>query len=204
MPEFTQWISQNSVVEAVGVKDGRFAVVGHSEEIRPLAGKRTQTLDARGQTILPGIFDSHNHLMGVGAKLSVIRLDECTSPEEMMELVRERAKITPKGEWIVGMGWNDGIFKDGRLPTRHDIDPATSDHPVILMRFFNMDVVNSLALNLASINRFTPDPLGGKMEHDPDGEPNGLLRASAKTTGALLGSAADTGAAQRTYPSGLR
>jgi predicted amidohydrolase YtcJ len=119
--------------------------------------------------------------MEVGAKLSQIRLDECGSPEEMMELVRQRAKDTPPGEWIVGQGWNEGNFSGGRLPTRHDIDPATSEHPVILMRFFNTDVVNSYALRLAGVDRHTPDPEGGKIGRDAGGEPNGLLRASAKT-----------------------
>jgi predicted amidohydrolase YtcJ len=110
----------------------------------------------------------------------------------MMELVRERARVTPPGAWIIGQGWNEGNFSDKRLPTRHDIDPATSEHPVILMRFFNTDVVNSCALRMAGIDRHTPDPEGGKIERDADphphpqdtlegcGAPNGLLRASAK------------------------
>ncbi|MBN1661628.1 MAG: amidohydrolase, partial [Anaerolineae bacterium] len=74
----------------------------------------------------------------------------------------------------------EGFFDDGRLPTRHDLDPATADHPVLLMRFFNTDVVNSTALRLAGVDRHTPDPEGGRIERDAGGEPNGLLRASAK------------------------
>jgi predicted amidohydrolase YtcJ len=88
---------------------------------------------------------------------------------------------TPPGEWIVGQGWNEGYFSDGRLPTRQDIDPATAEHPVVLMRFFNTDVANSYALRLAGIDRHTPDPEGGRIERDTSGEPNGLLRASAKS-----------------------
>jgi predicted amidohydrolase YtcJ len=130
--------------------------------------------------VIPGIFDSHNHLLEVGTKLSQLRLDECRSPGEMMELVREKAKDTPEGEWIIGQGWNEGVFKDGRLPTRHDIDPATDKHPVLLNRFFNVDVVNTVALKKAGIDRDTADPEGGRIEHDPDGSPDGLLRASAK------------------------
>jgi predicted amidohydrolase YtcJ len=115
-----------------------------------------------------------------GAKLATIRLDECESPEEMAALVAARAKDTPPGTWIIGQGWNEGNFRDSRLPTRHDIDPATADHPVVLMRFFNTDVVNSYALRLAGITRSTPDPDQGRIERDADGEPNGLLRAKAK------------------------
>lgn len=172
--------AKGTVAQAVAIKDSRIVAVGGDAEIESLAGDHTKRIDLGGRTVIPGIFDSHNHLLEVGAKLSTIRLDECQSPQEMMELVRQRVKDTPPGEWIVGQGWNEGNW-GGRLPTRHDIDPATVEHPVILMRFFNIDVVNSCALRLAGIDRHTPDPKGGKVEHDADGEPNGLLRASAKT-----------------------
>ena len=172
---------ESTIAQAMAVKDGRIVAVGSNGEISATAGPNAQRIMLGGRAVIPGIFDSHNHLMEVGAKLSQIRLDECQSAEEMMELVQERANDTPPGAWIVGQGWNEGNFPDGRLPTRHDIDPATAEHPVILMRFFNTDVVNSYALRMAGITRDTPDPKGGKIERDPDGEPNGLLRASAKT-----------------------
>jgi hypothetical protein len=168
------------IASAVAVKGDRILAVGQDPEITPLAGSNTELIDLGGRPVLPGLFDSHAHLQEVGLKLSLIRLDECCSAEEMMELVRERAKRTPPGEWIVGTGWNENNFTSGQLPTRHDIDPATADHPVILMRFFNMDLVNSYALRAAHITRHTPDPADGRIERDPDGEPNGLLRAKAK------------------------
>jgi predicted amidohydrolase YtcJ len=84
----------------------------------------------------------------------------------------------------VGEGWNEGNFVDadppGRLPTRWDIDPATDQHPVILMRFFNTDVVNSVALRMAGVTRTTANPPGGEIGRDAAGEPNGRLRAAAK------------------------
>lgn len=167
-------------VEAIAVKDGRFLALGSNSQIEDLAGEHTRRLDLQGQTVIPGLFDSHAHLQEVGVKLAAIRLDECQSPEEMMELVRVRAQETPPGTWIVGMGWNEGNFGDGRLPTRHDIDPATDQHPVILQRFFNADVVNGVALQLAGITRHTPNPPSGRIERDVDGEPTGLMRAAAK------------------------
>jgi predicted amidohydrolase YtcJ len=170
-----------TITQAVAVKDGRILALGIDAEVKALAGSATKRLDLGGCALIPGIFDSHNHLLEVGAKLSMLRLDECRSQQEMMELVRDRAEITPPGEWIIGQGWNEGIFEDGRLPTRHDIDPATSQHPVILMRFFNTDVVNAYVLEMVGINRDTPDPEGGRIERDAAGDPNGLLRASAKT-----------------------
>jgi predicted amidohydrolase YtcJ len=172
------------VAGALAIKDGRILAVGDDGFIAALAGADTQVVDLAGRTVLPGIFDSHNHLQQVGVKLTRIRLDECRSPAEMMELVRARAQVTPPGHWIVGEGWNENNFTEarppGRLPTRQDIDPATDRHPVILMRFFNTDLVNRVALRLAGIARQTPDPEGGKIERDAAGEPNGLLRAAAK------------------------
>ena len=173
--------ADSTIAQSVAIKDSRIVAVGLDAQVGALAGPGTQQLDLKSQAVIPGIFDSHNHFLEVGAKLSMIRLDECQSQQEMMELVRERAKVTPPGEWIIGQGWNEGMFADGQLPTRQDIDPATSEHPVILMRFFNTDVINSHALNLAGITRDTPDPEGGRIERDATGEPNGLLRASAKT-----------------------
>jgi hypothetical protein len=172
---------RRSVVPALAARQGRILTLGSDAEMQALVGPGTRLLDLQGRTAIPGLFDSHNHLLEVGAKLSTIRLDECRSVEEMVELVRRRAGETPPGDWIVGQGWNEGYFADGRLPTRRDLDPATAKHPVILMRFFNTDAVNSVALRLAGIDRGTPDPEGGRIERDPDGEPNGLLRASAKT-----------------------
>lgn len=170
----------NQVVEAVAIKDGRILTLGANEAIMPLAGAQTRLIDLQGRAAIPGIFDSHNHLLQVGIKLIRIRLDECRSPEEMMELVRTRAQSTPPGHWIIGEGWSEHNFVNNRLPTRFDIDPATNQHPVILMRFFNMDVVNSVALRMAGVHKQTPDPEGGRIERDASGEPTGILRASAK------------------------
>jgi predicted amidohydrolase YtcJ len=170
----------DTVASAVAIKDGCFIAVGADAAVLPLAGPGTQVSDLQGRAVIPGLFDSHAHLQEVGVKLSQIRLDECRSAEEMMELVRERARVTAPGEWIVGTGWNEGNFYDGRLPTRHDIDPATAQHPVLLMRFFNTDLINTVALRLAGITADTSDPADGRIERDADSEPNGLLRAKAK------------------------
>lgn len=170
----------NPVVEAVAIKDGHILALGANHAIVPLAGAQTNVIDLHGRTVIPGLFDSHNHLLQVGIKLIRIRLDECRSPAEMMELVRARAQTTPPGHWIIGEGWSEHNFADNRLPTRFDIDPATDQHPVMLMRFFNMDVVNSVALRLAGVYKQTPDPAGGRIERDASGEPTGILRASAK------------------------
>ncbi|MFN8512826.1 MAG: amidohydrolase [Chloroflexia bacterium] len=166
---------------AIACKDGRVVAIGDDAEVRALAGERTGQIDLEGKMAIPGLNDAHNHMLQMGLKFSHIQLDDCASIAEMVGRVREWAARTPKGQWIIGEGWNESYFAEGRLPTRDDLDAATTEHPVVMMRFFNMDVVNSAALALAGVDASTPDPAGGKIERREDGEPNGLLRASAKS-----------------------
>jgi predicted amidohydrolase YtcJ len=165
---------------ALAAKDGRVVALGDDEAVLALAGPRTELVDLAGRTAIPGINDAHNHMLELGQKLGRIALENCRSIAEMVELVRAAAERTPAGEWIIGDGWNESLFAEGRLPTRHDLDAATTRHPVLLKRFFNMDVVNSAALALGGVTRNTPDPQGGRIERDADGEPTGILRAAAK------------------------
>jgi predicted amidohydrolase YtcJ len=169
------------VVEALAVQNGRIAALGQEEEVLLLAGPSTRMLDLAGRTAIPGLIDSHIHLMDVGTKLSHLRLDECRTPRDMMLLIRERARETPPGAWIIGEGWNEGNFPGRKLPTRHDIDSATDQHPVVLLRFYHMDLVNTVALRLAGIDRHTPDPVSGVIVRDGAGEPTGLLIAKARS-----------------------
>lgn len=165
---------------ALACYDGKVMATGDNASIRALAGINTKQIDLRGRCTVPAFNDAHNHMLEVGLKFTRVRLDECTSIAEMVEMVRARSKMTPDGEWIIGEGWNDARFAEGRLPSRLDIDAATNRHPVLLKRFFNMDVVNTRALELAGVTRDTSDPQGGKIEHFDDGTPSGILRASAK------------------------
>jgi hypothetical protein len=173
--------AEGDVVDALAVAGDRIAAVGRAADVLALATNSSAVVDLGGRTVLPGLIDSHNHLLEVGIKAAAIRLDECRSPAEMAALVRQRAAVTPPGRWIVGMGWNEANFPGQQLPTVADIDAATDRHPVLLMRFFNTDLVNTVALRQAGITSGTPHPPGGRIEHDAKGEPNGLLRATAKT-----------------------
>lgn len=166
---------------AIACLDGRVLALGDDESVLALAGPRTRRVDLAGRTVIPGINDAHNHMLELGLKLRKLQVEHCTSIAEMVRLVAEAAERTPPGEWIVGEGWNESLFSEGRLPNRHDLDAATTRHPVLLKRFFNMDVVNSYALQLAGVGAHTPDPQGGKLEREADGHPDGILRASAKT-----------------------
>lgn len=172
--------SQRTFASALACRDGKFVAVGDDADVLRLKGESTRVIDLNGRTVVPGFNDAHNHMLEQGLKLGRIRLDECHSIGDMAALVRERAKHTPAGEWIIGEGWNESLFAEGRLPDRHDIDAATTQHPVLLKRFFNMDVVNTAALQKAGVDARTSDPTGGKIEHLSDGSPSGILRAAAK------------------------
>lgn len=167
-------------VSALACKDGHIVALGDDASILALAGPATQTVDLQGRLAVPGFNDAHNHMLELGLKLGRLQLDACQSIEEMVDGVRAWAERIPPGEWIIGEGWNESLFAEGRLPTRLDLDRATTGHPVLLKRFFNMDVVNTRALELGGVDRTTPDPPGGKIERLPDGSPSGRLRASAK------------------------
>jgi predicted amidohydrolase YtcJ len=171
---------------ALACKDGRVVALGSDAEVLALAGPQTELLDVSGRTVVPGFNDAHNHMLELGLKLGRIGLDDCSSIAEMVERVRSAAATTPAGQWIIGEGWNESHFSEGRLPNRHDLDAATTAHPVLLKRFFNMDVVNTRALELAGVGSATPDPQGGKVEREADGAPSGVLRASAKDLCRLL------------------
>ena len=165
---------------AVACLNGRFVAVGDDAAVGALAGPGTTMVNLHGATVIPAFNDAHNHMLEQGLKLSRVRLDECASIAEMATLVREAGEHTPAGQWIIGEGWNESNFAEQRLPNRHDLDAATTRHPVVLKRFFNMDVVNTAALARAGVDAHTPDPAGGKIEHLADGSSSGILRAAAK------------------------
>ncbi len=167
--------------QAIACRDGRVVALGDDASVLALAGPATEVVDLGRRMVIPGINDAHNHMLEVGIKMTRLELDACHSIREMVDGVRAWAGRTPPGAWVIGEGWNESYFAEGRLPTRHDLDAATPDHPVLLKRFFNMDVVNTRALALAGIDASTPDPPGGRIERDADGTPTGILRAAAKT-----------------------
>jgi predicted amidohydrolase YtcJ len=171
--------------QAFAVRDGRFAAVGSDEQIREWRGPQTEVVDLQRRTVIPGLIDAHNHLLGTGKVLRAIPLFGARSIHEVQAKLQERAAATPKGEWIMGRGWDESLFADARTPTRHDLDAVAPDHPVVLHRVWNKLVCNSLALKLAGITRESTDPpadmlYAGRMARDVHGEPTGLFTDRAK------------------------
>ena len=166
--------------EGVAIIHDRIAAVGSDSEIRKWIGPATKTIDARGNTVLPGFIDSHVHFSSGGGEISGVQLRDAATPAEFSHRIAEFARKTPKGEWITGGTWDHELWGGSPLPSRDWIDKDTPDNPVFVSRYDgHMGLANSLALKLAHIDRNTPNPNGGTIVKDARGEPTGLLKDSA-------------------------
>jgi predicted amidohydrolase YtcJ len=162
-----------SIREAIAIKDGRIAAVGGNELRNRYPGARA--IDLRGRTVIPGFHDTHIHLAGHSRRY--IDLNDTTSLAQLKQQVSEKGKELGPGEWITGSGWDEYHFKELRKPVRGDLDAAAPNNPVVLTRAGgHSSVGNSKALQLADINKATPDPERGLIERDAKGEPNGVIR----------------------------
>lgn len=171
-------------VSAVRLRHGAISAVG--TDAQALAGRtsRTEIVDLRGRIVVPGFVDSHTHFHRFAIlRRHFIDLDDPSIKQvrDVVAAVAARAAEKPKGGWIEGDNLSDGRLRERRLLTRHDLDDAAPDHPVLLRGVGkHLAVANSLALRLAGIDRTTPDPVGGRIERDADGEPTGVLHERGK------------------------
>jgi hypothetical protein len=166
--------------EAVAIREERILAVGSSAEVRALAGPSTRVVDLKGRTVLPGLIDSHNHMLRAGFRWpSEVRLDDAASVEEILARLRERAGAAKPGEWILTLGgWHESQIKERRMPTRAELDRAAPDHPVFLHELLAAGVMNSAALKALGITAQMPVPKGTILELGPDGQPTGVFRGA--------------------------
>lgn len=172
------------IADSFRIEDGKFVAVGSGLEkaCTPHLDSNTKYLDAGGARILPGLIDAHLHLLGGGLQLSRINLRDVPDRAAFIAAVAERARQTPKGQWIQGGRWSTESWPDPAQPTREWIDAVTADHPVLLSRMDGHGALaNSVALKLAGIDAHGPaDPPGGQIERDrTTGEPTGILKDAA-------------------------
>ncbi|MPY78267.1 MAG: amidohydrolase family protein, partial [Actinophytocola sp.] len=172
-----------STADAVAIRDGRVLALGTSREMAALAGERTEWCDLAGRTALPGFIETHNHPYFFGLTLAAA-VDAGSPPNDaiadIVERVAEAARAAEPGEWIVGYRYDDTLLADCRHPTRHDLDPVSGDHPVLLVHVSGHFVTaNTRALRAAGIGPGTQDPPGGVIGRDDSGEPNGVLAETA-------------------------
>ena len=172
----------DTIVEAVAIKDGQFLAVGSSDRVESYSGESTQITDLGGRIVLPGIVDSHTH-PGLAASLFTeinCRQSHVTCVEDILKMVRERVETLEAGKWVRGSNFNDSKLIENRHITRWELDEAAHDHPVfILSDTAHQCLVNSMALKLAGVDKETPDPPGGEIERDDNREPTGLLYETA-------------------------
>lgn len=166
----------NSFAQAIGVKDGTIYKVGKDEDVLALAGETTQKIDLLGRTVTPGLIDTHCHLSAAGlyGPLYIdINPPIATTYVELQDIIGDAAAKTPKGDWVVASGY---ISIEGRSPKKHDLDPVSPDHPVLLInQGGHMGVVNSFALELAGVDASTKNPKFGFFVRDTNGDPTGEL-----------------------------
>jgi hypothetical protein len=161
---------------AVDRVSGQILAVGDDAEIRSLAGPLTDTLDLGGRTVIPGMIDAHTHLVHYARARLDVDLRGAADEDEAVARVVERAARMPKGTWIRGRGWDANHWPGQRFPTRASLDAAVSEHPVALSdHSYHSMWVNSAALRIAGVTAQTPQPGEGRIGHDVNGEPDGML-----------------------------
>lgn len=168
-----------STARAAAIRDGRFIAVGADATVLKTKGPRTRVVDLHGRTVLPGFNDTHVHLTAGKDLETQVDLTKVRSIRDIQSALAARASRLKPGEWVVGTrGWWEYQLAEGRLPTRADLDAAAPDNPVSIPGPHYI-IVNSLALKLAGVTRATPDPQGGQVYKDANGEPTGLLMDNA-------------------------
>lgn len=159
---------------------GRIIAVGASADVAAKA-PQAKRIDMKGRTLLPGLIDAHGHVFGLGQQLTQLDLFNSTSLAGALKSIGEYASANPGHPWLRGRGWNQENWKLGRFPTAAELDAVVSDRPVWLERVDgHAGWANSRALALAGITKATPDPVGGKIVRDANGEATGVLVDTAQ------------------------
>ena len=173
-------MASDSGATAVAIARDRIVYVGDDEGAGAFRGKQTRSVDLAGGMVLPGLVDAHGHLDNLGRFLEDVDLIGTTSRDDMRERVRATQSKTPAGNWIHGRGWDQNDWENTAFPTWRDL-AGTEANPVYLDRVDGHAVLlNRTALDAAGITRDTPDPAGGRIERDANGEPTGVLVDNAE------------------------
>jgi predicted amidohydrolase YtcJ len=178
--------AQDSIVEALAVRDGKIIAAGKDQDVLRLAGPATQRLDLHGRTATPGLIDSHAHIAegGVG-QLYHVHLSDAASVAEVVRRVQAGIASLKPGEWLQGDGWDEGKLAERRYVTAADLDRVSPLNPVWLTHTTgHYGVANTAALALAKISAASKDPPAGTIDRDAQGAPTGVLKESAQ--GAVL------------------
>ncbi len=165
---------------ALAVTGKYISALGSDGDIVALAGPDTRVINLEGRLLLPGFWDTHFHFFEWAKNLDSLELAKAESFSQMAAMVEQRAVLVEPGTWILGQGFNESEWPENKMPHRHDLDRAAPGHPVCIWRCdCHLAVANSMALELAGIDKqFTP-PEGAVVERDDSGEPTGILKELA-------------------------
>ncbi|HLA33109.1 MAG TPA: amidohydrolase [Pseudomonas sp.] len=169
----------NPAASAVAIKDGKFLAVGSDQEIMSLAGSGTRVVDLKRRSVLPGLFDNHTHVIRGGLNYNLeLRWDGVRTLADAMDMLRRQVAITPAPQWVrVVGGFTEHQFAEKRLPTIAEINAVAPDTPVFLLHLYDRALLNGAALRAVGYTRDTPEPPGGQITRDANGNPTGLLLA---------------------------
>src|SRR3984885_6550324 len=166
-------------VEAVAITAGTITATGNNEEILRLRGPATRVIDGNRRTVIPGLNDSHMHPIRGGLNFNLeLRWDGVPSLADALRMLKEQAARTPAPQWVrVVGGWTEFQFAERRMPTLDEINSVSLDTPVFVMHLYDRVLLNRAALRAVGYTKDTPDPPGGEIQRDKQGNPTGLLLA---------------------------
>jgi len=170
---------RRSIVEALAIRDGKFLAVGSDREVMRFRDQGTKLIDLRKRTVIPGLIDSHLHLIRGGLNFNLeLRWDGVPSLADGLRMVREQAQRTPPGQWVrVVGGWSEFQFAERRMPRLDELNRAAPDTPVFVLHLYDRALLNRAALHAVGYTKDSPDPPGGEIVRDGAGNPTGILIA---------------------------
>lgn len=183
----------NRIVEAVATRGNRILAAGSATQIDRLRRPETKITDLQGKIMLPGFYAAHDHFPA-WSRTALFEVDLNSPPigmrntiEDYVVALRAKAAQTPKGQWVLGRGYDDTLIRDKRHPTRSDLDRVSTEHPVWIVHISgHLGVGNSKALAMAGITKNTAQPRGGRIQKDAGGDPNGVIEESLSMVSRLI------------------
>lgn len=171
--------SETPLAEAVAIKDGKIVAVGSESWVLNFANEETQRVDLKGYTVIPGLNDSHLHLIRGGLNYNLeLRWEGVPSLADALRMLKEQALRTPSPQWVrVVGGWTEFQFAERRMPTLEELNEAAPDTPVFVLHLYDRALLNQAALKAVGYTKDTPNPAGGEIMRDRNGNPTGMLIA---------------------------
>ena len=176
---FTTLDRSNPNASAVAITNGKFIAVGRDKDVMPLAGPSSRVIDLRARRVLPGLIDNHLHIIRGGLNFNMeLRWDGVRSLADAMAMLKRQVDITPPPQWVrVVGGFTEHQFAEKRLPTIEELNAVAPDTPVFILHLYDRALLNGAALRAVGYNKETPNPPGGEITRDANGNPTGLLLA---------------------------